>query len=293
MSEEENISNQKSEEKPEDKTQSQPQSQTSNLPARQAAVKPQTKTMETHAHHLHKAPGRGWRHYFFEFFMLFLAVFCGFLAENQREHIVERKREKQYMQNLLQDLERDSTALAREIDLRNRKSMRADSLILELDSAEKIRNTANIYLHTYYLTSLRSFGYSNVTIEQLKNSGSMRLIREKRVADSITSYDIEVQQYKIREEGERELLPEYRKAICFLLDARIMLDMEDPISPNIYHKPETNVPLLTKDPATINLIKGLAAQIHTRNEVLTKWLKILLRKNDTLLELLKKEYRLK
>ena len=43
---------------------------------------PQTKNMETHAQELHKAPGRGWKHYFFEFFMLFLAVFCGFLAEN-------------------------------------------------------------------------------------------------------------------------------------------------------------------------------------------------------------------
>jgi len=39
--------------------------------------------METHAHHLHKAPGKKWTHYLFEFFMLFLAVFCGFLAENR------------------------------------------------------------------------------------------------------------------------------------------------------------------------------------------------------------------
>jgi hypothetical protein len=27
--------------------------------------------METHAQHLHKAPGQGWKHYFFEFLMLF------------------------------------------------------------------------------------------------------------------------------------------------------------------------------------------------------------------------------
>ena len=197
------------------------------------------------------------------------------------------------MQNLLQDLKRDSSALATEIRLRNRKSMRADSLIMELDSADKIINTANIYLHAYYLTPLRSFGYSNVTMEQLKNSGFVRLIRKKEVADRITSYDIEVQQYKIREEGEREILPEYRKAICFLLNARVMVAMEDRTSPNVYNRPETNVPLLTKDPATLNLVKGLAAQIHTRNEVLKKWLEILLRKNNTLLEFLKKEYHLK
>ena len=44
--------------------------------------------METHAHHPHTAPGKKWTHYFFEFFMLFLAVFAGFLAENQLENIL-------------------------------------------------------------------------------------------------------------------------------------------------------------------------------------------------------------
>src|SRR5579864_3075045 len=45
----------------------------------------ETRNMETHAHELHKAPGHGWKHYFFEFFMLFLAITLGFYAENLRE----------------------------------------------------------------------------------------------------------------------------------------------------------------------------------------------------------------
>ena len=65
--------------------------------------------METHAHDLHKAPGHGWKHYIFEFLMLFLAVFCGFLAENQREHIVEHQREKEYMKSMLEDLKHDTS----------------------------------------------------------------------------------------------------------------------------------------------------------------------------------------
>ncbi|HMG69294.1 MAG TPA: hypothetical protein VK588_16465 [Chitinophagaceae bacterium] len=59
----------------------------------------ETENMEVHAHELHKVPGHGWKHYFFEFFMLFLAVFCGFLAENWREHIVDQEREKQYVKS--------------------------------------------------------------------------------------------------------------------------------------------------------------------------------------------------
>lgn len=64
--------------------------------------------METHAHHLHKAPGHGWKHYFFEFFMLFLAVTPGFLVENGREHYVERQRGKEYVHSFCKDLAMDT-----------------------------------------------------------------------------------------------------------------------------------------------------------------------------------------
>ena len=36
--------------------------------------------------------------------MLFLAVFCGFLAENFREHQVEKHRENKYIESMLEDL---------------------------------------------------------------------------------------------------------------------------------------------------------------------------------------------
>ena len=53
--------------------------------------------MEVH-HHSHTASppagraGKKWTHYFWEFLMLFLAVFCGFLAEYQLEHKIESDR---------------------------------------------------------------------------------------------------------------------------------------------------------------------------------------------------------
>ena len=65
--------------------------------------------MEVHAHA--HTPGKKWTHYFWEFFMLFLAVFCGFLAENEREHLVEHKQEKQYMKLMLEDVKTDTAEL--------------------------------------------------------------------------------------------------------------------------------------------------------------------------------------
>ncbi|MEJ7674926.1 MAG: hypothetical protein WKF59_20060 [Chitinophagaceae bacterium] len=40
--------------------------------------------------------------------MLFLAVFCGFLAEYQLEHVIEHQKENKYAKLLLSDLRADS-----------------------------------------------------------------------------------------------------------------------------------------------------------------------------------------
>src|ERR1041385_3358631 len=58
--------------------------------------------MEVHAHsHTER---KKFTHYLWEFLMLFLAVFAGFLAENKREHIVEKNRARQFLQSMLVDV---------------------------------------------------------------------------------------------------------------------------------------------------------------------------------------------
>src|SRR5690242_12495145 len=80
--------------------------------------------MEVH-HHGHPSPGSGhrkkWTHYLWEFLMLFLAVFCGFLAENYREHVVEHQRARQLANNLYKELLADSVKIQQCIDNRLNK----------------------------------------------------------------------------------------------------------------------------------------------------------------------------
>ena len=65
--------------------------------------------MEVHAHS-HTARKK-WTHYFWEFLMLFLAVFCGFLAEYQLEHKIEKNLELQFIKSLTTDLQDDVKSL--------------------------------------------------------------------------------------------------------------------------------------------------------------------------------------
>src|SRR5580765_8017059 len=106
--------------------------------------------METHAHHLHEAPGKKWTHYLFEFFMLFLAVFCGFLAENFREHQVEHQREKQYMISMTEDLKADTILLSNNIRSRQQRDVMLDSLMLLLSSGNTKENGNSVYYYSRF-----------------------------------------------------------------------------------------------------------------------------------------------
>ncbi len=143
--------------------------------------------MEVHAHS-HTARKK-WAHYFWEFLMLFLAVFCGFLAEYQLEHTIEKSREKQYMISMLEDLQIDTAMLQVEFDLGAQQKIIADSLVEAInDHPLTSDNIKKIYLLSSNSIRVVSTAFENRTSSQLKNSGAMRLVRKKVVSDSILSY---------------------------------------------------------------------------------------------------------
>ncbi|HEX4850899.1 MAG TPA: hypothetical protein VFV08_08845, partial [Puia sp.] len=60
--------------------------------------------MEVHHHpDIHHQPKK-WKEYLLEFVMIFLAVTLGFLAENLREHITERAKEKKYIEAFVRNV---------------------------------------------------------------------------------------------------------------------------------------------------------------------------------------------
>ena len=90
--------------------------------------------MEVHAH-AHTDPAHGgtsrkrFTHYLWDFLMLFLAVYCGFLAENLREHKVETTREKQYIISMIEDLSADTTNLAATIKSYDGMELKLDTVL--------------------------------------------------------------------------------------------------------------------------------------------------------------------
>src|SRR5678816_816853 len=153
--------------------------------------------MEVH-HHSHTSRKK-WTHYFWEFLMLFLAVFCGFLAECYLEHTIEHNREKQFIESLIKDLEADTAQLSRIKRFRLGRLSSIDSLNNYL-----AKNTsATISLRgIQLLENLKghvSFFENSGTLDQLKNAGGLRLIRKRNVVDSIQLYDQQIKRMALRD----------------------------------------------------------------------------------------------
>lgn len=157
--------------------------------------------MEVHKHPHHVTHKKKWPEYLLEFLMLFLAVFLGFVAENIRENNVNSHIEKQNMESFVKNLEEDKINLVRTIEVNKKRFSYIDSLIyLKNNNA-----TADVF-KTQFIFYMLKLGYidyfisNESTYEQMKSSGTLRLISHRNVLDSILNYETHYRQITRQEE---------------------------------------------------------------------------------------------
>jgi len=159
--------------------------------------------MEVHAHpHTER---KNFKHYLWEFLMLFLAVFCGFLAENLREHYVDKRHEKEFMISLVKDLELDTSQLNRIQRFRQDRLADIDSLTIFFVATNPKMVPFNKYNLNRALLGSMYFFQNSGTLDQLKNSGGLRLIHNRSIVDSIEAYDQQIRRMVVRDHFESEL----------------------------------------------------------------------------------------
>ena len=205
--------------------------------------------MEVHAHtHTER---KKFTHYLWEFLMLFLAVFCGFLAENIREHQVEHQREKEYMASFCQDLKTDTLNLSNLLKVKMEEIANYDSLFDIFKSKKYLQETSNAYYFGRKLVNLRPFYPTNGTITQLENSGGLRLIRSRAIVDSIQSYMQAISFLKSIQDFEREHFVLARSLMGKIFDANVF-DLMIGNSSNTLNRPDKNYPLMPFTAAELN-----------------------------------------
>ena len=249
--------------------------------------------MEVHTH-THTARKK-WNHYFWEFFMLFLAVTLGFLVENQREHMVEHKREKEYIKSMVEDLKTDTASFSNTIKENILSCSLIDTLIPLLNGNKRKQRSADIYYLARFIPFQDPFLIcQNKTYEQLKNSGGLRLIRSQDILNAISSYYqsaklIETQgPTQMQYQNRRDLIDSYD----LLFNAAVFHQMIHSASSRLLDRPSGNPSLLNDDPAIINKVCLRFHIMYSTKKVVIGWGKTIIDQATSLMQLLQKMYHL-
>jgi len=225
--------------------------------------------------------------------MLFLAVFCGFLAEYQLEHTIENQREKKLIRSLVHDLTADTIRLHTIINSRTEKELIMDSLSALINATPVFKSTGTIYNYAVWAPRTAQYRFlpNEGTMQQLKNAGGLRLIRKLFVADSITSYDAAVRMLLRQQEVEETAVVNYAMIAHKFFDGRVFNRMMN--SDNIPMALRDNPPLSLFTKADLPEFNYRLFLLQAQNRVQRRQCKQLLIKAQFLMALLKKEYNLK
>ena len=223
--------------------------------------------------------------------MLFLAVFCGFLAEYQLEHKIETDRGRQYVSSMYEDLKMETLTLNDVIQNRVRRNEMLDSLFFLIENPGG--HLSSLYFFARHITRTAPVLFINNdrTIQQLKFSGGLRLITNKTISDSIMIYDRQVRLVLERQENElgiiRDCLPYYYK----IFDGRIFVKMLD--ANNVINRITFGPSLLKFSEQDLNTFLGYYHNIKAINQSNIVHANILREKAIDLILILKKENNLR
>ena len=180
--------------------------------------------------------------------MLFLAVLCGFLAEYKLEHIIEHNRGLQYVKSFVEDLKTDTANFSVVIANYSMKQTQLDHLYMCYDSIKNERPSIACLKNIYAATiGFQDLIYSDRTLEQLKNSGGLRLLSEQD-ADSIIVYDQELRYtLKVEATSLQEMVARVRNTRnrVFAYSEEMETSWEKGVQPEMVH-------LISKDKDLLN-----------------------------------------
>jgi hypothetical protein len=240
-------------------------------------------------HHHPEVEKKGFKEYVLEGLMIFLAVTMGFFAESIREHSADKHRENEYMASMVEDLKSDTAIQSKIISYAKVQNAMIDSVIQLLSSPDFKGSGSSIYYFARNISIPERAFYNDRTIQQLKSSGSLRLISKVDVSNHIMAYDERIrEQYFDMADGET-LRQSYRQLAVGIFDTKVFNTMQqgDKII-----RPVNNPRLFSSDPALLNAYIGSAQYLKKYNEVSAKKSAALLVQAKQLIREIKDQYRL-
>lgn len=238
--------------------------------------------------------------------MLFLAVFCGFFAEYQLEHKIERDRAKELAKSFYEELKNDSVNVAAKYQSRIKQESANRYLITYFKDSSLANLSKAFVVNFHYGIMFRSpylFEARTVVLEQLKNSGSLRYFKSNDLQQLIGDISVVIHNINDRQALETSVRAEYinpfiAKHYNYDFDVALNQFAENTVFENLlkYEKSNKTINFQFVNTETINpklfanyiSFFSTSGMRGTRTLHFQKYIEV----NAALLSLLRKEYRL-
>ena len=194
------------------------------------------------------------------------------------------------MRSMVEDLKTDTAMLISNIKQRQNRIMMIDSLVKLLGSPSVNERGNDIYYFGRSISPPTNIFPNDGTIQQLKSSGNLRLIRNNTISNSIMAYDQKMRNVLFNMGDEVEIRAEYRILARKLFQTKVFHEM---ISTDEVSIPKNNPALYSKDADLLNEFIGAVQyfkRVHQAQLIRSEELLIQAQK---LMEDIIKEYHLK
>jgi len=159
---------------------------------------------------------KSWYQYGLETLVVVVGVLIAFSLNNWNENRKERQEIRDYALSLVVDLQQDIEMIERIISQANKISQRIDSLGNYM-LKRPINDISNIdVLCLTWIQVYRPYSWNRTTLDQMKNSGSLRLIKNELLSKKISNYDAETRHMdedykndKAQSENATQLISQY------------------------------------------------------------------------------------
>ncbi len=159
---------------------------------------------------------KNWKKYTFEFVMLFLAVFLGFVAENIREDFAEKQQATELAKSFYEELKNDSITVAAKIEGRIKKEKSIKYMISFFKDSSLTTSSKALSINFIHAITARTpiiFTPRTVVMEQLKSSGSLRYFKNEELQKLIGDLSVAIDYILARQDYENAIFNNYIEEI--------------------------------------------------------------------------------